>query len=59
MEVINSHHKPIFMVVVRLNLEYGRGPGLCTEGHHVKVSNELQEIGLLIAAAFFVLYSMG
>ncbi|MGA7898626.1 MAG: hypothetical protein WCA39_07150 [Nitrososphaeraceae archaeon] len=37
----------------------GEASGLGTDGHRVKVSNELQEIGLLIAAASFVLYSMG
>jgi len=37
----------------------GEASGFGTDGHHIKLSNELEEIGLLIAVASFVLYSMG
>jgi hypothetical protein len=37
----------------------GEASGFGTDGHRVKISNELEEIGLLIVVASFVLYSMG
>src|SRR5215831_2043757 len=37
----------------------GEASGLGKSTHSVKVSNELEEIGLIIAAASYVLYSMG
>lgn len=37
----------------------GEASGFGTDGHRIKLSNELEEIGLLIAVASFVLYSMG
>ncbi|HEY7078323.1 MAG TPA: hypothetical protein VH500_01400 [Nitrososphaeraceae archaeon] len=37
----------------------GEASGLGSSNHSVKVSSELKEIGLLIAAASFILYSMG
>ena len=37
----------------------GEASGFGTDVHRIKLSNELEEIGLLIAVASFVLYSMG
>ena len=36
----------------------GEASGLGIHSHHAKIGEELQEVGLLIAAASFILYSM-
>jgi hypothetical protein len=37
----------------------GEASGLGTHGHHVKVEKELEDIGLIIAASSYLLYSTG
>jgi len=37
----------------------GEASGLGTQGHHVKVEKELEDIGLIIAASSYLLYSTG
>jgi hypothetical protein len=37
----------------------GEASGLGTHGHHVKVEKELEDVGLIIAASSYLLYSTG
>jgi hypothetical protein len=55
---------PFFISAISSSSEFlgvpvGETSGLGTHGHHVKVEKELEDIGLIIAASSYLLYSTG